>query len=66
MEQQQEQQCAQARRRNCRENRNRMNVALVKHTEHDIHGNQRRENQHWLAGERILESGSRTLETCLN
>ena len=51
--QQQGQQCAHAGRRNRRENRDGMNVALIEHAQHDVNRNQGGNNQ-----DRSLESES--------
>ena len=46
----------------------RMHVALVKHAEHDVHGQQRGRDEQRLAGERLLEgaggTGKRTVNGC--
>src|ERR1700758_1125665 len=39
-----------------------MNVALVKNSEDDVDGDERRQNQNWLIGERAQESSRRSLE----
>ena len=44
------------------ENRDGMNVAFVQNAEHDVDGDQRRENQNRLVGERILKCRGGALE----
>jgi hypothetical protein len=50
------------RRRQRRKNRDRMNIALVKHTEHDINGDDRRENEPRFVFQRRLKCGCRSLK----
>ena len=45
-----------------RENRQRVDVALVEHAEHDVHGDQRGQDQPAFVGERRLKRGGRALE----
>ena len=52
MRQQQRQQCADAGRRQCRQNRDRMDVAFVEHTEHHVHGDECGGNQQRLGRQR--------------
>ena len=49
-----------------RENRDRMNVALVQHAQHDVHGHERGEDQQRLVGQRGLKGFGRALEIGLN
>ena len=49
--QQQRQQGAHARGRQRRKNRDGMDVAFVEHAQHDVHRDQRRQNQDRLAGQ---------------
>ena len=51
----QRQQRADAGRRQRRENRDRMDVALVQHAQHDVDRDERREDQQRLVGQRGLE-----------
>ena len=60
------QQRADAGRRQRRENRDRMNVALVEHAEHDVDGEQRGQDQDRLVRERILEGLRGALETAVD
>src|ERR1700734_2684604 len=64
--QKQRQQRAHARRRNRGENRDGVNVALIEHAQHDVHGNYGGDNQDQLVRERILERSRGALETGLN
>jgi hypothetical protein len=57
---------ADARRRQRRENRDRMDVAFVKHAEHDVDRDDRRENQQRLVRQRRLERLRRALERSLH
>ena len=43
-----------------------MDVALVKHSEHDVNGKQGRQNQDGFRRQRILEGGGRSLEAAVN
>ena len=56
-EQHQRQNGADARRRQRRENGDRVNVALIEHAEHDVDGDERRQDQPRLAGQRFGEFG---------
>ena len=40
-----------------------MDVTLVEHAQNDVYGNQRGQNQNWLARKRRLECGRGSLET---
>ncbi len=62
VKQQQRKDRADARRRQRRKNRDRVNVALVQHPEHDVHHDQRRQNEQRLVGQRCLKRRGRTLE----
>ena len=62
-ESEQRQQCADASRRQRRQDRQRMHEAFVEHAEDNIDGDQRRKNQQRLIGERALKHSRRTLET---
>ena len=53
---QQREQRADAGRRQRGKNRDRMNEALVEHSEHDVDGEQRGDDEEWLAGERFLKA----------
>ena len=55
LEQHQREQRADARRGQRRQDRDRMHAALVQHAEHDVDGEERRENQQRLARQRCLE-----------
>ena len=57
---------ADSRRRQRRENRDWMDVALVENAENDIHRDDRRENQQRLVGQRRLEGLRRALERRLH
>ena len=59
----QRQQRADARRGQRRENRDRMDVAFVQHAQHDVDGDQGRENQHRFVGQRGLKRLRPCLET---
>ena len=56
-EQHQRQDGADAGRRQRRENGDRMNVALIQHAEHDVDGDERRQDQPGLSGQRFREFG---------
>ena len=45
-----------------RKNRDRVDEALIKHAQHDVDGDDRREDQHHLVAERRLEGERRALE----
>ena len=62
---QQRQNCAHAGRGQRRENRDRMNVAFVQHAQHDIHRDDRRQNQPGLVRQRIAERLRRCPESCV-
>ena len=62
----QRQQRADAGRRQRRENRDRVDVALVEHAEHDVHRDDRREDQQQRAVERGAERLRRALEARLD
>ena len=53
---------ADAGRRQRRQDRDRVDVALVEHAEHDVDGDQRRQDQERLAGQRLAEGLRRALE----
>ena len=57
-EHEQRQQRAHAGRRQRRENRDRMDVALVQNAQHDVHRDQRRENQQRLVGQRAWNAAA--------
>ena len=59
-------QCADARRRQCGKNRERMNVAFIQNAQNDVDGHQRRQNQDRLVRERSLESLRGSLKGRLN
>ena len=59
---QQRQDRADAGRGQRRENRDRVDVALVEHAQHDVDGDQRGQDQQRLVGERGLEGLRRALE----
>ena len=63
---QQRQQRADAGRGQRRENRDRVDVALVEHAEHDVHRDDGRENQQQRAVERRAERFRRALEARLD
>ena len=58
----QREQRADAGRRQRRQDRDRMDVALVEHAEHDVHRDDRGEDQQQLVGERRAERQRRALE----
>ena len=58
----QRQQRADAGRRQRREDRDRMDEALVEHAQHDIDGDDRGQDQEQLVGQRRLERQRRALE----
>ena len=58
----QREQRADAGRGQRRKNRHRMDEALVQHAQHDVDGDQRRDQQEHLARQRILESLRGALE----
>ncbi len=47
-------------------NRERMDIALVKNTQHDINGYERGQNQYWLVAQRCLERCCAALKRGLN
>ena len=53
---------AYARRRQCRENRDGMNVALIQNSQHNVHRDDGGQNQKRLARQRVLECGGRSLK----
>ena len=64
--QQQRQDRAHAGRRKRGENRQRMNQALIQNAQHDVHRDQRGQDQVWLVLERILKGLRRALEAGVN
>ena len=64
--QHQREQRADAGRRQRRQDRDRVDVALVEHAEHDVHGDDRGEDQQQLVGERRAEGERRALEVGLH
>ena len=58
----QREQCADPGRRQRRQDRHRMDVALVEHAEHDVDGDQRGDQQEHLARKRVLEGLGGALE----
>ena len=62
---QQREQRADARRGQRREDRDRVDVALVEHAQHDVHRDDRREDQQQRVGQRRLERLRRALEVGL-
>ena len=57
---------AHAGRRQRGENRDGMNVALVQHAQHDVHGDDGGQDQPAFVGQRSLEGARRSLERCLD
>ena len=49
-----------------RKNRDWVNEALVQDAEYDVDGNERREDENWLIGKRVLECSGCSLEFSLN
>ena len=64
-EEHQHEERADARRRQRREDRDRMDVALVQHAQHDVDHEDRGGDQQRRGGERLLECLSRSLERAL-
>ena len=60
------QQRAHSRRGQGGEDGQRVHVALVEHAEHDVDGEQRRQDQHRLVGQRLLEHLGGALETAVH
>ena len=63
---QQRQNCAHAGRGKRGENRDGMDVALIEHSQHDVNGDDGRQNQPGLAGQRLLKGGRGSLEAGLD
>src|SRR5580704_11057076 len=64
--QKQRQKCPYARRWQCRQYCDGVNITFVQHAEHDVNRNQGGQNQNRLARKRILKSRRRPLETRFN
>ena len=66
VEDQQRQQGAHAGRRQRGENRDRVDVVLVENSQHDVDGDQRRQDQVGLGGQRVLKGLRRALKARMN